>query len=284
MKGGQELPLGVAPLTALDLGVAEYVLAAGAVGYTEVGLRPAPVSAGDPPFPLDLESPEFARIEAAVARSGVRVLDLEVFSLSPGVGPEQWEPVLAVGERLGASYLNVVGDHPDRAAFDQLVVALTRDARSVGIVPVLEPIAYRPFDSYIWALELAERADCRVELDLLHLLRTGAGVELVASAPEAFPIVQLCDAPVRLEERAPRLTELAGSEDLTAWQLAESRSLRLPVGEGDAPLAELLDALPAEVHLSVEVPHVDMRGDLDGAAWLELLAVRTRETLERLLA
>lgn len=271
--------LGVAPLTALDLSVVDYVLAAGRAGYAEVGLRPARVSRSDPFFPLDVRSPEFSRLEEALATAGVRVLDLEVFAIGAGTGPEEWDPVLEVGARLGATYLNVVGDHPEAAAFDELVIRLSRDAAAVGIVPVLEPIAYRPFDSFEWALRLAERAGCKVELDLLHFLRTGASVELIASAPEAFPIVQLCDAPAELSSRSRRLQELSESEDPEAWQVVESRSLRLPVGDGDAPARQLLEMLPDDVHLSVEVPHVDLRDGRSAAEWMSWLADRTRQTM-----
>lgn len=275
--------LGVAPLSALDLSVTDYVRAAAGAGFAEVGLRAARILDSDPEFPLDVDSEAFAAIERAIADTGVTVLDVEVFSIGPGTTPADWEPILEVGRRLGASYLNVVGNDPDFGAFTGQVVRLSRDARAVGITPVLEPIAYRPFDSFRRALELAERAGCAVELDVLHFQRTGATLELVASAPEAFPILQLCDAPARLGTRLGELRELAGAEDPLLLQAAESRSLRQLVGEGDAPLAELLRILPDDVHLSVEVPNVNVRGELNGAAYLALLAERTRQALAVLM-
>jgi sugar phosphate isomerase/epimerase len=276
--------LGVAPLSALDLTVPEYIRAAAEAGFSQVGLRAARIADTDPEFSLDPSSGSFRKVEAALADTGLGVLDLEVFSIAPGVGPDHWWPVLDIGARLGARYLNVVGDHPDRSAFQDAVTRLSADARSVGITPVLEPIAYRPFDDFGWAVDLARTAGCAVELDLLHFLRTGAAPELVEADPDLFPIVQLCDAPAEIGGRRERLGALSGSADPQAWEPVESRELRLPLGEGDVPVSRLLRALPCDVHLSVEIPNVDLRGDRDGASWLRELYRRTVAALAPMTA
>lgn len=276
--------LGVAPLSALDLPVVDYIEAAASAGYGAVGLRVLPVSPTDPVFPEDISSSAFHDIEAALESTGVGVLDIEVLSIRPQTARADWAGVLEIGEALGAQYLNVVCDEPDLARFADLVGQLTEDADAHGLAPVLEPVAYRPLDDFDRAVEIARDAGCLVELDLLHFIRTGASIDTVRRSPDLFPIVQLCDAPARIEGHGDTLRELAAAAGDTdsefALDIAESRGLRLLPGRGAAPLQEILRILGPETHLSVEVPNITLRGDLDGAEYLRMLGDTTRELLD----
>jgi sugar phosphate isomerase/epimerase len=280
MNPRQPLRLGVAPLSALDLPPAEYIRAAAAAGFAAVGLRLHPVSPSDPPFPLDPRTAEFRDVAAALEETGTEALDAEVFSITPATRRAEWQAVLDAAEALGIRYLNVVGDHPHAAAFADTVEQLSIDARAHGVLPVLEPIAYRQLDNYDDAVALAQRAGCAVELDLLHFMRTGARLETVANHPLLFPILQLCDAPLLLEDHGTVLEELAGGTDLHLRMVAESRFLRLPPGAGDAPIHALLEVLPDSVHLSVEVPNLPLRGGLPAGDYLRLLHRSASEYLQ----
>lgn len=268
---GDRVPLGVAPLSALDLPVIEYVRAAADAGFTSVGLRAHPVADSDPHFPLDTSSGAFRELVSTVTATGVTVLDLEVFSITSSTRREDWLTVLGAGERLGARYLNVIGAHPSAAEFEQVVGTLTADAGDHGLVPVLEPVAYRALNSFDHAVDIARAVGCAVELDVLHFLRTGATVELVSDNRDLFPIFQLCDAPADIGDHGDSLAAIGARTDEENLEIVESRSLRRLPGEGDGPVRELLRLLGASTHVSVEVPNVLIRGDRPAAEYLRLL-------------
>jgi sugar phosphate isomerase/epimerase len=80
-----------------------------------------------------------------------------------------------------------------------------------------------------------------VLVDALHLSRSGGGPADVAAVPaERIAYVQLCDAPAK----APPFDRL----------VHEARNERLHAGEGALWLDALLDALPDDIAISVEVP------------------------------
>jgi len=85
-----------------------------------------------------------------------------------------------------------------------------------------------------------------VLVDALHLCRSGGSpadvAPLARANPRRYPYLQLCDAP---------LVAPAGGE---RGLYAEAVAGRLAPGEGELPLRELLDAMPAGVPLSIETP------------------------------
>ena len=77
--------------------------------------------------------------------------------------------------------------------------------------------------------------------------------------------MQLCDAPA------------TPPADL----IAEARTRRLLPGAGELGSTSLLDALPRDIALGVEVPLAGQRPDLDPGARLALLVSATRDFLKR---
>jgi sugar phosphate isomerase/epimerase len=76
----------------------------------------------------------------------------------------------------------------------------------------------------------------------LHLTRSGGEADdLISLSDHWLRAAQLCDATAQ-----PPATEAA--------IIAEAREGRLPPGDGALPLGALLEALPADTSLSVEMP------------------------------
>ncbi|MCW4385486.1 sugar phosphate isomerase/epimerase [Salinibacterium sp. SYSU T00001] len=263
--------LGVAPLSAITTPPAEFIRAAHAAGFSSVGLRPMQVSETDAPFPLDLSSADFAGIKRALDETGLTVVDIEVLSVTPERTREEWLPMLDAGAALGARLVNIVCDDPSLSRFVETLSAITVDAHERGLEPVLEPVAYRPLNSFPRAVEIAREVGCAVELDALHYLRTGAELSTIADNADIIPILQLCDAPASIAEQADALRPLASDGSDTALAIAESRARRLLPGEGVVPLTALLDALSPEVAVSVEIPNVPLRGDSSASDYLAVL-------------
>ncbi len=260
-------PLGVAPLCAVSAPVEQYLGAAAAAGFEFAGIRVTAVTESDVVYAPGGRA--FKRLVRAVAESGLRVLDSEVFALAAGTSREQWLPALEMTAELGGTVFNVVGRDPDLGSFADALAELTDDARPLGIMPVIEPIAYLPMRSYERAIDIALRAGCGVELDGLHVLRTGADTAIFAGHEDLFPVLQLCDAPA--EVRRWGADRPAGARPQDDDLVIESRFNRLLPGQGDSPLGELLGAVAPGTPISVEIPNVALQAERTVEGYMALL-------------
>jgi sugar phosphate isomerase/epimerase len=128
--------------------------------------------------------------------------------------------------------------------------ALCDLAAGFGLGVDFEFMKFRLVGTLPQALEVVSRAarpNGKLLIDLLHLYRSGGTPEMLKRVPSAMiGSVQLCDAP-----RSP-------PEDL----VREAREGRLFPGEGDLPLRAFLEAVGADVPMSVEVPTASSWPDL----------------------
>jgi sugar phosphate isomerase/epimerase len=117
------------------------------------------------------------------------------------------------------------------------------------------------------ALGVARATGCGVVVDLLHHLRVGAGPDELTALVSAGAVawVQVCDAP------------LPAPDDL----VAEARHGRLPPGDGELPLTELLRIVPPHLPWSVEVQSDRLASELAPPARARRLAEATRALARR---
>lgn len=247
--------LATAHLTALALSPPDLVDAAARHGLDAVGTRVHPATPTETRYPMHPGSPMVRATQDAIARTGVRALDLEVFGLAEPIGPEDWMPVLETGAQLGASVLNVVGVDPDLNRFRDKLGDLVTTAREYGIRPSMEPISYQPLASFDTAHRIARETGAGIMLDTLHVFRSGTTLAQLAEIPAEFiSVVQLCDGlwaePSVIDEGA---TLALGQSVGGSPRQFEARAHRLVPGSGEFPLAEVLRLFP-EAPVSVEVP------------------------------
>jgi sugar phosphate isomerase/epimerase len=81
-------------------------------------------------------------------------------------------------------------------------------------------------------------------IDPLHLSRSGGMPSDLDTVRERIFIAQLCDA----------TDPMPATRDA---RIAESRTARLFPGQGNLPLFDFLDRLPAVCELEIEAPHPD---------------------------
>jgi sugar phosphate isomerase/epimerase len=95
-------------------------------------------------------------------------------------------------------------------------------------------------DALALAMAIDRPGQVGVNVDLLHLMRSGGTVAELAAAPQQFILYgQLCDGPAQCD---------CGDLD------AEASSARLLPGEGVFDLAGFVRALPPDCPISVEIP------------------------------
>ena len=238
--------IGLAWLTVKELGPAEQVSVAAQAGYSHVGLRLVPAVAGQAPLPPFDER----ETERRLADTGVKVLDVEVFRLAPETDVAAFEPVMAAAARLRASDLLVHGADPDFARLCDSFARLCELAGKYRLHANLEPMPWVEVSTVAKARRILQGTSGALLVDAIHFFRADNSFADLKGAPLRY--LQLCDAP---KERPADMNEI----------IRQARSDRRFPGEGALDLKGLLKALPADLPISLEVPHATPMPPLERA-------------------
>jgi len=250
---------GLAALTVLELSPADQVSAAAAAGYDDVGLRLIPV-AGQPV----VHAIDVAEIEARLAATGLRVLDVEVFRIAAQTRVADFEPAMADARRLGASQLLAHGADADASRLQENFGRLCDLAGTYGLAVNLEPMPWVDVSTVAKAKRLiaaAGRRNAALLVDPIHFFRADNRFEELGGL--SFNYLQFCDA---------RAERPADNKEL----MRQAREDRMLPGEGGLDLAGLLRALPANLPISIELP---LARKLDPATRARLVLEATRNFL-----
>jgi sugar phosphate isomerase/epimerase len=228
--------LSLAAATVLDLSPAAAVECAAEAGYALCGVR------------LERPKAEGAAVAAALNRTGIGLLDVEVVRIGPGPLTDLHRRLAQVAGELGARFLLTVSQDPDEAATTDRVAELAALLAGSPTRVAIEPMVFTALRTRADAERLARAVPgTTVLLDPLHLYRAGTALDLPPD-PALTGYAQLSDTAT---ETAP--------ED----PAHEARHDRVPPGHGVLPLAEFLTALPAGLPLSVEVQSDRLAAELD---------------------
>lgn len=242
------IPVGLAHLTALELPPLELASEAAKAGFRSIGLRVHPALTGGVAYPLTAGTEAQRELAALLKSEGLRLNEIEFVQITPEIDVSSFAPMFEAGAELGAAAVTVSGDDPDSARLATNFAALCELAGSFGLRVDLEFMRWRAVGTLAQALAVvrqAEAANGAVLVDALHLSRSGGSpTELQTVPAPLLRAAQLCDAAATMPA-----TDAAAID--------EAREGRLPPGEGSLPLAALLESLPADAALSVELP---MRG------------------------
>jgi len=238
-------PLSLAALTVLELTPPERVACAAQAGYSHVSIRLLAATPDEPQYDLIGDTPLLREVEQRVQDAGLQVLDVEIFRLRPDTRVGDYEPALATAARLRATDLLVAGNDPDEARLTDSFSALCDLAASYGLRASLEFMPWTDARDLAQAHRIVQRsarANGGVLIDPFHFSRSRSHMEDIALVdPSRLHFMQFCDVPAALP---PTMDAI----------LAEARAERLFPGDGGVDLLGLLQALPRDLPLSVEVP------------------------------
>jgi sugar phosphate isomerase/epimerase len=228
--------IGLAALTCIELAPPDLVSAAAATGYDCVGLRLIGVAG------QTLPRFEQRELEKRLADTGLKVLDVEIFRLSPETRVQAFEPVMAVAARVQATELLVHGADSHEARLADTFAQLCDLAGRYGLNANLEPMPWVDVSTVAKARRIiaaAGRKNAALLVDAIHFYRADNTLDDLKGAPMRY--MQLCDA------HPGRPTEM---QEI----IRQARGDRLFPGEGALDLRSLMRALPADLPLSLEVP------------------------------
>jgi sugar phosphate isomerase/epimerase len=236
--------LSLAPVTINEVDPPELIAAAHAGGFASADLRVLGAPGAAPVAPLIGNRSLIAATAGACADTGVTIFAATGLWLVPEFTLDAALPALEVAARLGAEQFLAVGNDPIEARMTDHLGRLAEAAGSFGLRIALELMPYTAVNSLGVARRMVtacRRSNLGLLIDALHLARAGGTPAEVATLPPGeIAYLQLCDAP-----RQPPAGLALRVESLTA---------RLYPGEGELPLAALLDALPKGIVVDVEIP------------------------------
>jgi sugar phosphate isomerase/epimerase len=264
----------LAPTTVPDAGPLEYIAAAGAAGYRHVGLRLNP-SPGFPFHPVAGNAALIKEMKSALAAADLRVLDVYSFYLQPQTNVAAFKPAIELAAEFGAKYLVTMGADPDWSRQRDNFVRVCEIADGCGLTCIVEPAVIRPLANVAQTLRLIREAGCAnvaICVDPLNFSRAGdQASDLRGIDPKLLPYAQICDGIIGPDEPNPALLGRM------------SPNQRTLLGEGNVPLADILNALPGGLPLSIELPPPSGR-DVGAAEWAKIVLDDARSYLERYYA
>lgn len=234
-------------LTLFDVSPSEAVEIAAKTGFSHVGFRLLP-SASEGLYPLMTDDKVFKETRAAMQDTGIKLADIEIVRLGEAFRVEDTFRFLERGATLGAKNVLVAGDDADEARLIENYGEFCEAAHHYGMTADLEFMPWTKVPNIASALRVvdgANQSNGGVLIDALHYHRAGMKPQDVKTIdPKWLHYVQFCDA-------------MAGFDPSTEGLIHIARQARLNPGEGEIDLVSLLQAIPDEMVLSIEVPNFD---------------------------
>ena len=238
--------LAIEYLSVFGLSPTEFVHVAAELGcgYISMGLTGIHLdSLGYPHYSLREDAVLRREFRAALTDRGVAISLGEGFLIAPGTDWNAYASDLDVMAELGAAQINTLGLDPDRnRTFDQFA-RLTEFATDRGMrttVEMMPGTVVGDLDAAAAAVAHVGQADFRLLIDTMHLARAGADADDIRRLdPATIGYAQLSDSPI--------ITDMAAYIEAATFE-------RMVPGTGALPLAEILQALPREIHIGLEVP------------------------------
>jgi sugar phosphate isomerase/epimerase len=261
------VPLSFAHLAALEVGPPDLIDMLAEAGFASTSVRMRRTAPGTPEYPLT--DPVIRRAtKERIAATGVTVLYTEMVALSRSLDPRDLRAMFEAAADVGAARVVTGGDDEDFAIVAEKLASVCELAHSFGMLVEIEFMPFRGVKSLsdaVRVLEMADQPNALIMVDALHFYRSNSKLsELKELDPRLIGSFQLCDAPA------------APPSDLTY----EARNARLLTGKGGLDVNAIMDALPDDVPLGVEVPLALEFPHLSALERAKLTVSETRAFLE----
>lgn len=262
----------LAYLTTPNLAPPAMIDVAAALGYQHVGLRLLPNALGAPRQVLLGDDAMRRETLARMSDTGVGIYDLEIVRIGRKFEPADYLPLFEAGATLGARAVLMAGDDTDEARLAASYARLCEVMAPFGLTANLEFMPWTAVPDARTALRVLDAAarpsNAGVLVDALHFGRSATTLADIAALPrEHLNYAQICDAETGRRFNVDELIHTARSER------------ELP-GHGNVDLQGLFGVLPADLPVSVEVPHQVRASELGEREWARRALEASRAVLE----
>ncbi len=267
--------LGIEALTVFSLQPVQFINLAGDLGcrHISTGLNSMPFGPRTcAPWSLRDDASLRRETRAAIADRGVSISLGEGLIIRPGVEVADYQADMELFRELGTTRINTVVMDPDLQRGMEQIGRLADMAQALDMETTLElppTSVIGGLAAGVAALGELRRPNLRLLIDTMHFFRSGSRMEdLAALDPDLIGYVQLSDVPL-----------VASNPDY----MDEAMFGRLPPGEGELPLLEMLKVLPRDRVTSLEVPsRAWVESGRDIAAWAGHCVSAARRLLQQL--
>ncbi len=247
-----------------DSGPVETILAAAYGGFDMTGLWVEPEQWTDQTL---------REARAALADTGLELLDVEVIWIKPDPDMAAHKRVIDIGAELGAKNVLCVSSDPDMSATAARLAQLCQHAEGSGMRVALEFGIFTEVKNLAMAMAVLDAVAHPLRallIDPIHVDRSLSPIAEIAKVPsELLPYAQFCDAPSTRPDPA----------DFGAI-ITDAIDLREQCGEGGLPLGALYNALPPGIPLSIELRSKALRDAYpDAGERAKIVAAATRKWL-----
>ena len=210
---------------------------------------------------------------AALADTGLELLDVEVIWIKPGEDLKLHKRTIDIGAALGAKNVLCVSSDPDMGATAARLAELCTHAEGSGMRVALEFGISTEVKNLAMAMAVLDAVAHPLRallIDPIHVDRSLSPIADIAKVPpELLPYAQFCDAPATRPDPA----------DFGAI-ITDAIDLREQCGEGGLPLDALYKALPPGIPLSIELRSKALRDAYpDAGERAKAVAAATRRWL-----
>ncbi len=260
-------PLQAIALTAINLNPREFAVQAKKAGYEMMGLRIHPITPGALAWEFKPGSQELKDFKKFLEDTGIVLHGVDGFAINSDTDPSEFHSTMDACAELGVKCLCLCGDAPDKQKFARVLQEMSDYAAPRGFNIDVEFMIWRTIGTLEQAYELvkmADRKNCTIAVDALHLYRSGGTAADLDKIPERYlGEIHMCDAvidgPIEkdlvAQQRAGKLTvdSTTGTPKGFEGVVREAREGRLIPGVGELPLLDFLKHMP-ERPIGVEVP------------------------------
>jgi sugar phosphate isomerase/epimerase len=255
---------GLDPISAIEL--------AARLGFDQISFRLLPAGPGDTPPPLLTDDALMRDVVAALRDTGLTMSDAEMIRLSDDTNLDRFRPFLERCQQFGAKHILVAGDDMDRARVTDSYARLCELTWDYGLTADLEFMPWTAIKNIEDAQELVAAANhpaAAILFDCLHFDRSDSTLDDISNIPRhMMNYVQICDG--------PRDYDPSG-----AAMMALGRTARLIPGQGGIDLDAIIDRLPKDIPISVEVPNIELTKTKGVAKLVEAALKQTKTLLSR---
>jgi sugar phosphate isomerase/epimerase len=220
-----------------EFGPVETIRAAVAGGFDAVGLWVEPEN---------WTATTIRDAKSALADSGLELLDVEVIWIKPDSDMALHKRSIDIGAELGAKNVLCVSSDPDMGATAARLAQLCTHAEPCAMRVALEFGIFTEVKTLSAAMAVLDAVAHPLRallIDPIHVDRSGSTVAQIAAVPrKLLPYAQFCDA-----------SAIRPDPDDFDAVIIDAIDLRLQCGEGVLPLRAMLDSLPTDIPLSIEL-------------------------------
>ncbi|MCP1196047.1 sugar phosphate isomerase/epimerase [Acetobacter senegalensis] len=235
-------------------------------GYAGVSLRALPAAAGDSIPQLLQDRALRQSVKYRALADEIILADMEIIRINEGFAVQSVEPFLDLCAELSVSTFLVAGDDPDLSRLTASFNALCEASRAKGICPALEFMPWTSVKDVKTALSIIENSGSengKIIVDALHVARSSTTLDDLRAIPrERLACFQICDA-------------LAAIPQTQEGLIYTARQARLLPGQGGIDLHAILEALPPDIPVSVEIPNKEGHDAQGAAGWAKNALIAT---------